>query len=155
MKPTSSFLFLFAFCIGFLALPNVEANAPLGTLFVATKPFPKSASSDEALIKKGRQHREEKLRLAPGGDLSFHLLLVLKNKFRGKQIYFVVYPAGSNEYLAASPIQVKPGIKRLISPMAFSGDFQRGKTYELRATWPRQQGKKVIETILGRTKFSL
>ncbi|MCB9644928.1 MAG: hypothetical protein H6728_17790 [Myxococcales bacterium] len=104
----------------FLPTPQVHANPPLGTLFVARTSFPTNAENDKDLIRKGRKHRHKNLRIAPGGDsIQCHILLVLKSKFRGNQIYFVLYPAGSKDYVAATPVSVKRGTKRLISPMTF------------------------------------
>jgi hypothetical protein len=140
----------------FLSPSTVRSAPPLGSLFVAQTSFPTDAEDDKDLIRKGRKHRSLTLRMAAGGDaIQCHILLVLKNKFQGKQIYFVLYPAGSKDYAAATPVSVRRGTKRLISPMNFAGSFERGKKYTLRATWPRQRGKQVIETVLGSTTFTL
>lgn len=138
------------------SVSSARSAPPLGSLFVAETSFPTDAEDDNDLVRKGRKHRSLTLRVSAGGDtIQCHLLLVLKHKFQGDQIYFVLYPEGSKEYAAATPLAVKRGTKRLISPMNFSGSFERGKKYTLRATWPRQRGKQVIETVLASATFTL
>ena len=127
-----------------------------GDLFIAATPFPTSAESDKGLVRKGRKHqRRSKLRHS-GSSLRAQILLVLKRKFGGSKILFVLFKRGKKGYISFQEINVKKSMKRLVSWVQFDSEhLKRGGRYELRAVRTYKRGKRHYEKVYAKTWFKL
>jgi len=125
-----------------------------GWLFASNKNFPTSASSYKALRKKAAKLSQKKISWMGGSSLEFNFLLIFKRKFRRGVLALKLYRAKDGKFIDV--VEFGKPQKFLLSNATFSSSiFKEGVRYELRAVVGRKRRKKIYETTISNTFFTL